>query len=131
LNLAIPASIRRLVVARANNRCEYCGLSQDEQEATFHIDHVVPVAAGGPTVEANLALACVSCSLRKGARQTAEDPETRQTVPIFSPREQAWGDHFQWRGAHLLGLTPIGRATVAALRLNRPAIMAIRSALLD
>lgn len=33
-----------------------------------------PSVAKGPTVEDNLALACVSCSLRKGARMTAVDP---------------------------------------------------------
>jgi 5-methylcytosine-specific restriction endonuclease McrA len=66
----IPASPRRLVLQRAGDRCEYCGLSQAGQVATFHIDHVIPVVANGETVAENLALACVSCSLRKSARQT-------------------------------------------------------------
>ena len=35
-------------------------------------------------------------------------------------------EHFQWQGVHLVGTTPTGRATVALLRLNRPAILAIR-----
>ncbi len=70
----IPARLRRLVIRRAAERCEYCGLSQAGQEATFHLDHITPVVAGGPTTAGNLALACVSCSLRKGARQTAPDP---------------------------------------------------------
>ena len=38
--------------------------SQLGQVATFHIDHIVPVVADGETTSANLALACVSCSLR-------------------------------------------------------------------
>ena len=42
----IPAALRRLVIQRANNRCEYCGISQIGQVATFHIDHVIPVVAG-------------------------------------------------------------------------------------
>lgn len=33
---AIPASLRRLVIQRAGDRCEYCGLSQAGQAATFH-----------------------------------------------------------------------------------------------
>jgi 5-methylcytosine-specific restriction endonuclease McrA len=65
---SIPAELRALVSERADGRCEYCGLAQAGQEATFHIEHVVPRSAGGPTDEANLALACVGCSLRKGAR---------------------------------------------------------------
>ena len=126
MNLNVLSALRRLVVARAGNRCEYCQLSQIAQEATFHIDHVVPITAGGPSIAENLALACVSCSLRKGARQFAEDPATGQMVPLFSPREHLWAVHFVWQGVHLIGTTPTGRATVAALKLNRPAILAIR-----
>jgi 5-methylcytosine-specific restriction endonuclease McrA len=90
----IPASLRRLVRQRAGDRCEYCGLSQLGQEATFHIDHVIPVAASGETTADNLALACVSCSLHKSARQMVEEPETGETVPIFNPRQQVWTEHF-------------------------------------
>ena len=122
----IPAALRRLVIARAANRCEYCGLAQVSQIAAFHIDHVVPVAAGGETIEGNLALACVSCSLRKSARQTATDPETGQDVAIFNPRLQDWHDHFRWNGVALIGTTLIGRAAVEALALNRPAVLLIR-----
>ena len=111
---------------RAGNRCEYCGLSQAGQEAAFHIDHVVPRVAGGPTEPSNLALACVSCSLRKWARRSALDPATGEEVPLFSPREQVWGDHFRWEGAVVVPLTPTGRATVAALAMNRPLAVAIR-----
>ena len=122
----VPAALHDDVVLRAGDRCEYCGLSQAGQEATFHIDHVVPRAAGGPTAAANLALACVSCSLRKGARQAAPDPETGEDAPLFSPRAQAWTDHFRWAGAAVTPLTPTGRATAAALAMNRPLAVAIR-----
>ena len=104
----------------------YCGLSQAGQEATFHIDHVIPVKVGGQTEVGNLALACVSCSLRKAARQSATDPETGREVSLYNPRQQHWHEHFQWRGVLLEGLTPIGRATINALELNRPLILAIR-----
>lgn len=122
----IPAVLRDEVVLRAGNRCEYCGLSQAGQEATFHIDHVVPRAAGGPTDSANLALACVSCSLRKWAKQTAPDPETGADTLLFSPRAHAWENHFRWEGAVVVPLTPIARATAAALAMNRPLAVAIR-----
>src|SRR5581483_12062451 len=122
----IPPDLHAEVVLRARQRCEYCRLSQLGQEATFHIDHVRPRAAGGPTTAANLALACVSCSLRKWAKQTATDPDSGEEVPLFNPRAQAWADHFRWEGERVLALTAIGRATVAALALNRPLILAIR-----
>ena len=122
----IPAALRRLVIQRAANRCEYCGLSQEGQEATFHVDHVIPQMVGGETIAENLALACVSCSLRKAARQSAIDPQSEDEVPLYSPRLHAWHEHFCWEGVYLIGLTAIGRATVAALAMNRALILAIR-----
>ena len=122
----IPAGLRRLVKERANGRCEYCGLAQIGQEATFHIDHIQPVSAVGPTVAENLALACTSCSLRKEARRTGVDSVTGRKVRLFHPRRQVWSDHFRWRGNIVSGLTPTGRATVTALQMNRPSILIIR-----
>jgi hypothetical protein len=114
------------VVLRAGNRCEYCGLSQLGQEAAFHLDHVIPRAAGGLATTDNLALACVSCSLRKWAKQTAADPDAGIAVPLFNPRTQHWSEHFRWDNERVVPLTPTGRATVAALAMNRPMIVAIR-----
>lgn len=122
----IPAALADEARLRAGGRCEYCRLSQVGQVAVFHIDHVVPRAAGGPTVSENLALACVSCSLRKGARRTGVDPETGVEAPLFHPREQRWADHFRWDGERAVGFTPTGRATVTALAMNRPIILTIR-----
>lgn len=122
----VPQRLRRLVLKRAGERCEYCGLSQIGQEATFHIDHVVPRSAGGRTTEANLALACVSCSLRKESRRSAVDPLTGRRVALFNPRRQHWPDHFRWQKTSVVPLTATGRATVAALKMNRPLIVAIR-----
>lgn len=48
-----PARLRRLVIRRSGDRCEYCHLSQAGQEASFHIDHVTPVIVGGETVVEN------------------------------------------------------------------------------
>jgi hypothetical protein len=124
--MSVPASARREVFERAGNRCEYCGLSQEYQEARFQIDHVIPVSVGGRGILNNLAVACVSCSLRKGARLCAPDPATGNEAPLFHPRREVWEHHFRWDGVRVLGLTPTGRATVAALGMNRPLILAIR-----
>ncbi len=122
----IPSALRAEVVRRASNRCEYCGLSQVGQEAAFHVDHVVPRAAGGTTTADNLALACVSCSLWKWANQSASDPASGQEVILFNPRTQVWTAHFRWHGERIVPVTATGRATVAALALNRPMVLAIR-----
>jgi hypothetical protein len=122
----ISAFLRKLVIRRADNRCEYCRLSQKGQEATFHIDHIYPVVLGGETVAENLALACVSCSLRKNAKEIVIDPKTSKDVPLFHPRKDVWKEHFAWKGIKIEGLTATGRATVKTLNLNRPLILAIR-----
>jgi hypothetical protein len=115
----IPARLQRQVASRAGDRCEYCGLAQLGQEATFHIDHITPIAAGGRTALANLALACVTCSLRKAARVIAIDPLTGQSTPLYNPRSQRHSDHFTWYGTLVTGVTMTGRATVDALGMNR------------
>ena len=123
----MPANLRRQVVQRAANRCEYCGLAQAGQEAAFHVDHIIPVAARGATTLTNLALACVSCSLRKGSRLKAIDPGSNDAVDLFHPRRNAWRLHFRWDGnGRIVGLTANGRATVAALNMNRSLAIAIR-----
>ncbi|HEX5219332.1 MAG TPA: HNH endonuclease signature motif containing protein [Verrucomicrobiae bacterium] len=124
--MTVPDHLRQGVIQRAHNRCEYCLLSQFAQEATFHIDHIVPQSAGGPTELENLALACVTGSLSKGARQTALDPETGTNAPLFNPRRNNWRDHFRWDGIKIVGITPTGRASAEALLMNRPRVLDIR-----
>ncbi len=124
--MSIPAGLRKEVIRRAGNRCEYCRLSQAGQEAAFHVDHVHPVSEDGPTVMENLALACVSCSLRKAARRTAFDPVSGREVALFNPRRQRWSDHFAWNGARVKGRTPAGRATINTLKMNRALLVMIR-----
>ena len=125
--MSIPLWLRREVTVRAGRRCEYCLLAQAGQEAAFHVDHIHPVAEGGETVSENLALACVSCSLRKGARLRARDPQTGREAALFHPRAHRWREHFAWKGNRVTGITPTGRAMVDILKMNRALIVAIRA----
>jgi len=97
------------------------------------IDHIVPVAAGGPTVRENLWLACRFCNEIKSARTHATDPDTGELAPIFNPRAQVWAEHFAWseEGTRVIGLTPTGRATVLVLQLNRPILERARRRWVD
>lgn len=123
----IPASLGWEVRSRAREVCEYCLLPQNSQEATFHVDHIIPRRAGGQTEPGNLALACVTCSLRKAARLEAQDPITGASVRIFHPRKDEWIDHFVLSDEfEVQGLTPTGNATIVALNMNRTAIVSIR-----
>src|SRR5262249_43661026 len=58
----IPVDVRRAVFERDGGRCAECGSSFDLQ-----YDHVIPVALGGASTEANLQLLCAPCNTRKGA----------------------------------------------------------------
>jgi 5-methylcytosine-specific restriction endonuclease McrA len=123
----VPLSLQRRIRRRAGERCEYCHISQSGQEATFHVDHVHPRREGGPSILGNLALCCVSCSLRKGARTHLEDPITGEQVKLFNPRLDRWDAHFEVTDdMEILGTTPTGRATVNLLRMNRPIAVEIR-----
>jgi hypothetical protein len=122
----IALGLRTQVAVRAGHRCEYCELAQLGQEAVFHIDHVVPRVAGGATTDENLALACVSCSLRKAAKQVGIDSQSGEEVALFNPRTQTWSEHFRWESEFLVAITATGRATIRALSMNRPLIVAIR-----
>jgi hypothetical protein len=88
----------------------------------------LPFAAGGSDDLSNLAHTCRGCNSRLSDRTHAPDPATGLTVPIFHPRKDKWKDHFAWDEAYLniIGLTPIGRATVEALQLNREGVVNLR-----
>lgn len=124
----IPAAIRVRVEAQASYRCGYCLTSQHIVGEHLELDHLLPVAAGGSNDESNLWLACPGCNSRKADRTAAMDTLTGAFVRLFNPRQDRWADHFIWQdnGERVAGITPIGRATVAALSLNRPILMAAR-----
>lgn len=92
----------------------------------MHVEHINPL--GGDQLD-NLCLACPNCNLSKAAATMAQDPITREDVPLFNPRSQAWDEHFEWEDNYNLirGLTPIGRASVARFKMNRPRIVLARA----
>ncbi len=127
----VPAALRRTVHARARARCEYCLLDEDDTPFSHHYEHIIPVRHGGKTQSDNLALACLECNLAKGTDLTAFDPENNAITRLFNPRTDAWGEHFAFDGAKIIGLTPAGRATANFLRFNDPLRVIQRQAILD
>lgn len=124
----IPVELRRQVAERAKGYCAYCRSAEHLMGITFEVDHIIPEASGGRTVLENLCLSCPVCNRAKAKRLLATDPVTQQLVSLFHPLQEEWHDHFQWieNGNQLLGLTPSGRATINALRMNRDAIIQLR-----
>jgi hypothetical protein len=124
----IPRALRDRVAERARHRCGYCLTAEAIAGYLMEVDHLIPWAEGGPTVEDNLWLICTGCNKRKSNRIAALDSETRRLAPLFDPRRNIWREHFSWSadGALMVGLTPTGRATVEALGLNRPELVRAR-----
>lgn len=116
--LELSGRLRRLVIERAGNRCEYCLLPQTAAFHKHEPDHIVPVQHGGKTDESNLALACMRCNRYKGPNVGSIDPLTDKLVPFFNPRIHEWENHFELEGAMVHPLTPEARVTVKILRLN-------------
>ncbi len=129
MSLASPSpALRRVISQRDHYRCVYCQSQAEIAGMQFTIDHIIPESLGGTNEESNLCLACWDCNLIKQNRIAAVDPQTSESVPLFHPLQEEWRAHFSWQqgGIYLVGLTPIGRATVAALRLNRPWLVRAR-----
>lgn len=125
------ARLKIQVRRRAHFCCEYCQFPERFAELRFQVDHIVPQQHGGPTVSANLAWSCLRCNKHKGPNLSGIDPATGQVVRLFHPRNDRWVEHFVWNQAKLVGLTPVGRATVNVLQINSPDAALVREALLD
>jgi HNH endonuclease len=127
--MSLSEALRQQVRDRAGNRCEYCLSHQDYIMGRLQIDHIQPIVKGGTDDITNLCLACELCNQSKWKQTEGIDPETQSTVLLFHPRSQRWQDHFEWvdNGTRILGLSPEGRATVVALKLNNSLAIRVRS----
>jgi HNH endonuclease len=122
---------RNLIKQRADNCCEYCKSQAKFSADSFSIEHIIPRSKGGTSDLENLAVACQGCNNFKYSHIQAIDPITGELTQIYHPRQQDWQDHFTWSRdlTQMLGLTPIGRATIERLRLNREGVVNLRQAL--
>jgi 5-methylcytosine-specific restriction endonuclease McrA len=128
MNVYISAALRARITEQSRHRCGYCLRSEELMGMALTIDHLIPQSAGGPTTEENLWLACHQFNSFKGTQTHATDSVTDIVVPLFNPRQQSWPEHFAWSedGTEIIGITPCGRATVLALKLNTPEIIVTR-----
>ena len=125
----IPVELRRQVHTDFANRCAYCKTAEALTSVTFEVEHIIPRFANDDTVLGNLCLACPACNRFKAHRQNALDSVTQKNVPLFHPQQQAWEEHFTWSedALEIVGITPIGRATIVALKMNRSQLTRIRA----
>jgi len=124
----VTAQQKKTVAERARGRCEYCASQARFAVQPFSVEHIIPKSQGGQTTLGNLALACQGCNNYKYTKTEGRDPVSGESVPLYHPRQQQWRDHFAWNDDFTLviGLTPIGRATIEALQLNRDGLVNLR-----
>lgn len=94
----ISPKTRFEVFKRDSFRCQYCGAAAPEVLLT--LDHIKPVAEGGPDDIMNLVTACGSCNSGKGAR-TLDDGSAverqRRQLEELEERRQQLEMMLQWR----------------------------------
>ena len=124
----IPVALQKKIREQARFRCGYCLTSETLIGMKMEFEHLTPLAADGETSEENLWLACRRCNEFKGTQTHAIDAKTATNVPLFNPRTQKWHEHFRWSadGTEILGISPNGRASVTALKLNNEIILVSR-----
>ena len=90
------------------------------------------LAKAETTIRQTWANACGGCNGYKGHLIEAIDPADTKLTRLYHPRLNVWTDHFSRNDVftHLVGLTSTGRATIAALQLNRPALINLRTLLI-
>lgn len=110
------------VAERALHRCEYCHAPEVIFNFAFEVEHIVPPLRGGADHQANWALSCRACNVHKSDHAEGVDPKGGTTVRLFDPRQDPWEAHFRAdpETGVIAGLSPIGRATVERLKMNRP-----------
>ena len=97
--MRVPGHLMAQVRQRAEERCEYCRMSQRLQGAAFHIEHIRPIVLGGETCLDNLAIACPSCNLHKADRISAVDPGHRPANRVVPSKGRLVGRSLplEWR----------------------------------
>jgi 5-methylcytosine-specific restriction endonuclease McrA len=127
----VTEAVREAVADRAGRCCEYCFSQELVSHDDFAVEHIRPRVEGGSDHPDNLAWSCQGCNNRKYTAQTSTDPATGLVVRLYNPRIDRWRDHFVWHSdfSRIEGSSPIGRATVARLDLNRIGVVNLRRAL--
>ena len=122
----------RQIRQQAGGRCEYCRCPESHCPQNFSVDHIWPQLLAGDDEINNLAMAYQGCNTKKYNKTVAIDPVTGVEVSLFPPRQQGWIAYFVWSEDELtiIGLTATGRATIAALNLNRQSVVNLRRVLI-
>jgi hypothetical protein len=94
--VAVSGVMRRRILLRDNMTCQYCSTTTAD---VYEVDHVVPVALGGPSLAHNLTTACGRCnSVKRDSAWvplnlnviTADCPEWRVRILRVADSQYPW-----------------------------------------
>jgi hypothetical protein len=124
----VSVKLRRRIRELFEDRCAYCQTAEALMGDIFEIEHIIPRAADGETVFENLCLSCPTCNRYKSDRVSFQQKPSDSKVELFHPQQSVWSNHFRWNddATELLGVTPIGQATIDLLRINRQQMIRVR-----
>lgn len=63
----MTAALRKKIMQRDDYTCQICGKYMFD-EVGLHIDHIIPIAKGGKSIESNLRVLCSKCNGHKGSK---------------------------------------------------------------
>lgn len=127
---SVSVRLRRLVIQRAHEICEYCLIHQEDACFSFHIDHIVSRKQRGPTSSSNLALSCLRCNVAKGTDPGAYIGRPPRLVRLYHPRHDRWDENFRLAAARIVPVSDVGEATIRLLDLNAPDRILLRRTLI-
>ena len=126
--MSLSVLTKRKVKERADYLCEYCAALATYSAQPFVIEHINPKSKKGTDELKNLAYACGGCNGSKYNKTHGFDPISNENVILYNPRTMEWKEHFIWSDNFLeiIGISPIGRATVLTLKVNHYGIKNLR-----
>jgi HNH endonuclease len=86
----LPQPTKRLIYARDEGRCAYCGKGISLADAT--VDHILPLSQGGRSTWLNLVNCCTSCNQHKGNRTPQQAHMQLQFQPFMPKVRPLQGD---------------------------------------
>ena len=121
MNRYISEHVRKFVIARAQDRCEYCKIFATYSFLSFHVEHIISIKHGGQSTKDNLAYSCPICNLNKGSDIATFLTSKTQPIRFYNPRIDNWDEHFKVEPSGLIApISMIGEATLKILDFNHP-----------
>ena len=123
----ISPKLKCIVAKRAQEEGEYCLTPAEYSSDPFVVEHI-SLGKGWTNRFGKFDFTRHGCNGHKHAKVTVIDSIGEEAQPLYNPRTQSWSEHFKWNEdqTQIIGQTPVGRATIAALHLNRPGVINLR-----